>query len=217
MENRCAVKVMLNVEEGDWSRVNRPRENEVVDFLKTKKLPKKYKDAKWAEECYELLSEIEYATYMGRENIGPKVYGAGILLRGNPVAMAAGCIFMELLTPLLRPVSSQTAVSLLRKMANRRICALDMKTIHLMRSKNGGTRVIDYGGSWCVRRVTALEDWRASIATTMKESGLLRGALCLRSWSSNYLFSTCFGRRTPRCSSWTWLGILREIVTSGNW
>ena len=48
-------------------------------------------------------------------------------------------------------------------MANRRICALDMKTIHLMRSKNGGTRVIDYGGSWCVRRVTALEDWRASI------------------------------------------------------
>ena len=83
MENRCAVKVMLNVEEGDWSRVNRPRENEVVDFLKTKKLPKKYMDAKWAEECYELLSEIEYATYMGRENIGPKVYGRYPLKR-NP-------------------------------------------------------------------------------------------------------------------------------------
>ena len=76
----CAVKVILD-EDGDWVRKCRPRWEDIVHFLKTKKLPKKKHRVKeppsWAHEAFEVVSEIEYARYMGRE--GLEVLGLGCL------------------------------------------------------------------------------------------------------------------------------------------
>ena len=158
----CAVKVIL--EEDNWVRKTRPRESEVVQFLKTKKLLKKHAGKSWTQEAYETLSEIENARFMGREGVGPHVYGAAVLLHGNPVARIGACIFMELLETVEHP-QSVDVVGLLRKMANRRMCALDLKSEHIMRSARG-VRLIDYGGSWCVRRVNALQEWRSQYSDT---------------------------------------------------
>lgn len=113
----------------------------------------------WIDEIDEFLKELAYARYMGREGIGPRVHMSVLLLEMSHysalgVRNATVILAMDMLLPVpLNASLEPEMLTLMQKMANRKIVCLDIKPAHFMRTRKGALRCIDFGSYWCRRRL----------------------------------------------------------------
>lgn len=113
----------------------------------------------WIDEIDEFLRELTYARYMGREGIGPRVHMSTLLLETSQynkqrVRSATVILAMDMLLPVSLNASLEPEMlTLMHKMANRKMVCLDIKPAHFMRERRGALQCIDFGSYWCRRRL----------------------------------------------------------------
>jgi len=151
-----AVKIFVNYELEDDEV--KPSQSDVRVILgnqgKRKRANAEEKSTAWYEHAQSFLLEIGYARVAAKANVGPQVYAAAILMRGNPVCQLAMCLVMEQLNPVLN-LDHKEVLSLLKRVSQCRLFCLDLKREHVMQTNLCELRMVDFGSEWCMRKLPA--------------------------------------------------------------
>ena len=164
----CTPLVIKVMETEVLSEQRSPAE-EIVRVIQTHNIPDVRADAADSEEAIEQVewlkqvdnfaTELRYARFMGRENIGPRVYQCVMLLEQSSlvsgIRKVVALLVMEKLYPTLHCDANLEAdmLRLMRRLVNRRMFCFDLKAAHFMRTSAGDLRCIDFGVDWCLRRL----------------------------------------------------------------
>lgn len=156
-DKAAAAKVFVHYELEDAEV--KPSQSDVRVILgnqgKRKRANADQKDTTWYEHAQSFLLEIEYAKIAAKADVGPQVYAAAIIMRGNPVRQLGMCLVMEQLNPVLH-FNHKEVLSLLKRVSQCKLFCLDLKREHVMQTNLCQLRMVDFGSEWCMRKLPAV-------------------------------------------------------------
>lgn len=124
---------------------------------KRKRVSAATKKSLWYTQLHSMLLEIRYARIAERAEVGPKVFGAAIVMRKNPVVQIGMCLIMERLCPPPVRCPHNKVLQLLENVAACKLFCLDLKRDHIMQTEAGELRMVDFGSEWCVQECPVLQ------------------------------------------------------------